>query len=216
MYGSHSVSLSLSMALPEKIPVRYTEEEAGYVSFRPMVRQTFRLKELLDMILSVTGKDAGRIRQILRAGTVVFHFYRYWWQGFEIDETELGPLLVTFPDPDPTRAFRGEHCTVVLIEGSGTPAGLLVEIDRGVASRSGFFRRRSFWDALLSAAMAGSVGYHGYSYARRGDVYRLELTEEDRTTLAKAARRAPRNLRRELAVLERASRLVFVCPRGKS
>ena len=47
------------MALPQEIPVRYTEEEAGYVSFRPVVRQTFRVHELLDMILSVTGKTAG-------------------------------------------------------------------------------------------------------------------------------------------------------------
>ena len=77
------------MALPETIPVRYTEEEAGYVSFRPVVRQTFRLNELLDMVLSVTGKDPERIQQILRSGTVVFHFYRYWWQGFEIAEAEL-------------------------------------------------------------------------------------------------------------------------------
>ena len=46
------------MPLPETIPVRYTEEEAGYVTVRPLVRQTFRLDELLDMILSVAGKDA--------------------------------------------------------------------------------------------------------------------------------------------------------------
>ena len=52
------------MTLPETIPVRYTEEEAGYVSFRPLVRQIFRLNELLDMVVSVTGKDQERIRQI--------------------------------------------------------------------------------------------------------------------------------------------------------
>jgi hypothetical protein len=73
------------VALPETIPVRYTEEEAEYLSVRPVVRQTFRLQELVDMVLSVTGKDLARVRQILRSGTVVFHFYRYWWQGFEAD-----------------------------------------------------------------------------------------------------------------------------------
>jgi len=204
------------MALPEKIPVRYTEEEAGYVSFRPLVRQMFSLNELLDMVLSVTGKDAARIRQILKSGTVVFHFYRYWWQGFEIAEAELDPLLAPFPDPDPSRAFRSEHCTVALFEDSATPPRLLIEVERTVASRSGLFRRRSFWEALLSAAAAGSVGYHGYSYARRGDVYHLALTDEHRAALTKAAGRAPRNLRRELALLERASRIAFVCPRAKS
>lgn len=204
------------MALPETIPVRYTEEEAGYVSFRPLVKQIFSLNELLDMVLSVTGKDPERIRQILRSGTVVFHFYRYWWQGFEIAEAELAPLLARFPDPDPSREFRIEYCSVALLEDSAKPPRLLIEIERAVASRTGLFRRRSFWDVLASAAAAGPVGYHGYSYSRRADLHRLELSDEQRAALAAAAARAPRNLRRELAVLERASRIVFVCPRSGS
>ena len=77
------------MPLPETIPVRYTDEEAGYVTVRPVVRQTFRLDELLDMILSVAGKDVARVRQLLHSGTVVYHFYRYSWAGFDADEAEL-------------------------------------------------------------------------------------------------------------------------------
>jgi hypothetical protein len=64
------------MPLPDAIPVRYTEEEAGYVSFRPVVRQSFRPDQLLDMVLSVTGKDPSRIKQIFRSGTVVFNLKR--------------------------------------------------------------------------------------------------------------------------------------------
>ena len=41
------------------------------MSVRPVVRQTFRQDELLDMILRVTGKDVARVRQILRAGSIV-------------------------------------------------------------------------------------------------------------------------------------------------
>jgi hypothetical protein len=67
------------MPLPETIPVRYTDEEAGYVTVRPVVRQTFLLEELLDMILSVAGKDAARVRQLLHSGTIVYHFFRYSW-----------------------------------------------------------------------------------------------------------------------------------------
>jgi hypothetical protein len=201
------------MALPETIPVRYTEEEAGYVSFRPLVKQIFSLNELLDMVLSVTGKDPERIRQILRSGTVVFHFYRYWWQGFEIAGAELAALLTRFPDPDPSREFRIENCTVALIEDNAKPPRVLIEIERAVASRTSLFRRRSFWDALASAAAAGPVGYQSYSYSRRADLYRLDLSDEQRVALVAAATRAPRNLRRELAVLERASRIAFVCPR---
>jgi hypothetical protein len=204
------------MALPETIPVRYTEEEAGYVSFRPLVKQIFSLNELLDMVLSVTGKEPDRIRQVLRAGTIVFHYYRYWWHGFEIAELELAPLLARFPDPDPSRPFRVENCSAALMEDNAKPPHILIEIERAVASRTNLFRRRSFWDALSSAAAAaeGPVVYHGYSYSRRADLYRLELSHEQRAALVAAATRAPRNLRRELAALDRASRIVFVCPRS--
>ena len=53
------------MALPETIAVKYTEEEAEYLSMRPVVRQTFRAAELVDMIVRVSGKDSERVQQIL-------------------------------------------------------------------------------------------------------------------------------------------------------
>lgn len=202
------------MALPETIPVRYTEEEAEYVSVRPVIRQTFRLDELIDMVLGVTGKDLGRIRQILRSGTVVFHFYRYWWQGFEADADELSKLLVRFPDADPARAFRPEHCTAVLLEGGGSPPRLVVELARAVVSRKRFLRTKSFWESLMEAARTKVPSYQGYSYLRRADLYDLPLSAEQiAALLADAARLASREIRAGLRQLPRASRLVFVCPR---
>ncbi len=203
------------MPLPEVIPVRYTEEEAGYVSFRPIVRQSFRPDQLLDMVLSVTGKDAARIKQILRSGTVVFHFYRYWWTGFDIDATELNGLLARFPDPDPSRKFRGEECTIVAIESGATPPRPTVEIQRQAISRPRLFRRRRFWDALLAEASSNPVAYHGYSFAHRADLYRLELVPESRARLAAAAASlAPRAMHKELQALDQAARILFICPRA--
>ncbi len=43
------------MPLPQQIPVRYTEEDAGYVSVRPVVKQVFRLHELADMVVSIAS-----------------------------------------------------------------------------------------------------------------------------------------------------------------
>ena len=204
-----------AMPLPEVIPVRYTEEEAGYVSFRPIVRQSFRPDQLLDMVLSVTGKDAARIKQILRSGTVVFHFYRYWWTGFDIDPTELSGLLARFPDPDPSRKFRGEECTIVAIESGATPPRPTVEIQRQAISRSRLFRRRRFWDVLLAEVSSNPVAYHGYSFAHRADLYRLELVPESRARLAAAAASlAPRAMRKELQALDQAARILFICPRA--
>ena len=203
------------MPLPEAIPVRYTEEEAGYVSFRPIVRQSFRPDQLLDMVLSVTGKDAARIRQILRSGTVVFHFYRYWWTGFDIDETELSGLLARFPDPDPSREFRNSDCTLVAIEFGTSPPRPAVEVPRETISRARLFHRRSFWDALLVEVSSSPVSYQGYSFAHRADLYRLDLAPESRARLATAAASlAPRAMRKELEAIEHAARVVFICPRA--
>ena len=203
-----------AMPLPDVIPVRYTEEEAGYVSFRPVVRQSFRPEQLLDMVLSVTGKDAVRIKQILRSGTVVFHFYRYWWSGFDIDQSELAGLLARFPDPDPSREFRPAECTMVAIESGATPPRPTIEIAKQAISRSGLFRRRSFWDALLAELSSSPVGYQGYSFGHRADLYRLDLSNEARTRLAAAAASfASRAMRKELLPIANAARVVFVCPR---
>jgi hypothetical protein len=205
------------MPLPEVIPVRYSEEEAGYVSFRPVVRQNFRPDQLLDMVLSVTGKDAARIRQILHSGTVVFHFYRYWWTGFDIDPSELTSLLARFPDPDPSREFRSAGCTSVAIEFGATPPRPALEIQRQDISRSRLFRRRSFWDALLAEVSSTPVTYNGYSFAHHADLYRLDLGPESRIRLAAAAASlAPRAMRKELQAIAHAARVVFICPRASA
>jgi hypothetical protein len=209
------LSPSLPVALPDAIPVRYTEEEAGYVSFRPVVRQTFRLNELLDMVLTVTGKDPARIRTILRSGTVVFHFYRYWWDGFEVTDVELIPLLANFPDDDPSLPFRPAACAKILIQGRGSPGSVLLELDRKDASHKRLLRRHSVWDLLLATAAITPPVYLGYSHAYHADIYRLDLTGESPATLAAAAEAlAPKNLRRDLRVIANAFHLVFTCPRG--
>jgi len=201
------------VALPETIPVRYTEEEAEYLSVRPVVRQTFHLQELIDMVLGVTGKDLARIQQILRSGTVVFHFYRYWWQGFEADAEELAAMLARFPDADHTREFRAEECTAVLLESGGEPPRHSFEIRRDMASRKGLFRSRSFWDYLLVLGQEQGPTYQGYSYPRHADFFRLAISPEQTAALVREAQRASRQLRAGLHHLSEATRIIFICPR---
>jgi len=201
------------MPLPDVIPVLYTEEEAGYVSFRPVVRQSFRPDQLLDMVLSVTGKDPARITQILRSGTVVFHFYRYWWTGFDIDPSELAGLLARFPDPDPSRQFRSSECTIAAIESGATPPRPTLEIQTKAISGRRLFRRRSFWEALLAEVSSSPVTYQGYSFAHHADLYRLELNAESRGRLTAAVSLAPRGMHKELQAIGQAARVAFLCPR---
>jgi hypothetical protein len=205
------------VTLPETIPVRYTEEEAGYVTVRPMVRQTFRLDELLDMILSVTGKDAARIRQILHSGTVVYHFYRYLWAGFDADEAELSAALTRFPDADPARPFQADQCTLAVFESAGAHPKHLLELDRVSGLKRRIFRGHSFWERLVEIADDAKPAYQSYSYSHRADLYRLELNEQNVSQITQAAERlAPGNLRSALRVLPDASRILLVCPRSGS
>src|SRR5258706_6187275 len=104
------------MALPETIAVRFTEEDAGYVTVRPVVKQSFRLAELVDMVVSVTGKNGPRVQQIFRAGTVVYNGYRYWWEGFASTENEIAGLLLPFPDDNPFVHCNAVQGTAVSLE----------------------------------------------------------------------------------------------------
>ncbi len=105
---------------------------------------------------------------------------------------------------------------MALIEDNAKPPRVLIEIERAVASRTGLFRRRSFWDALASAAAAPGRSPTTVIPIRAAPIstgWNSAMNSARRCVAAAA--RAPRNLRRELAVLERASRIVFVCPRAR-
>jgi hypothetical protein len=208
------------VALPETIAVKYTEEEAEYLSMRPVVRQTFRAAELVDMIVRVSGKDSERVQQILRSGTIVFHSFRYWWQGFEPDAAALREILAAYPDSDAARSFRSEDCTEIILESSGSPARHSLRVMREEASKRRVLRRRSFWDALIDFTKARAPRYREYSYALNGDTYTMALTAEQVARLARdASRYAPRGLRGDMTGSLRAgvaiSQLVFICPRRR-
>jgi hypothetical protein len=202
------------MPLPETIPVRYTEEDAGYVTVRPLVRQTFRMDELLDMILNVAGKDLARVRQLLHSGTVVYHFYRYSWAGFDPDEADLSAALAQFPDSDPSRAFDPHACTNAVFDDSAMNPRHLLDLQRELAARRRMFRGQSFWDALLEIAAEEKPRYQKYSYSRRADLYRLDLDGETQPRIARAAARlATGQVRAAMRMLPGAACVLFVCPR---
>lgn len=201
------------MPLPDTIPVKYSEEEAEYLSLRPMVRQTFRMRELVDMILAVTGKDSERVRQVLRSGTAVFHFYRYWWQGFDADAEELARLLAEFPDAQPDRAFRMDECTLAHLEAAPGRAGLRLE--RHQAAKRRLLRRSSLWDCLADLAGRHPPRYSHYSYGQRADCFVAALAPDDWPQTQRALLRyAPRSLRRAVAALPAIARVNYFCPRA--
>jgi hypothetical protein len=202
------------MPLPAQIPVKYSEDDAQFISIRPLVRQTFRPAELIDMIVSVTGKDPHRVQQILRSGTIVFNSYRYWWDAIDTAPTELANVLSAYPDADPSRPFRQENCTEVILESAGTPPRHTLRLRRNDASRKRLFRTRSLWDVLIDLARPHAPAYREYSYAHRADVYALPLDPAAIARLAeRATQYAPRVLAAQLAILPHISLAKFLCPR---
>jgi hypothetical protein len=204
-----------SMPLPQQIPVRYTEEDAGYVSVRPVVKQVFRLHELADMIVSIAGKDPARVQQIFRSGTAVYHGYRYWWDGIVAEASEIAALLVPFPDDDPSRPFEPSKATAALLEIGGGSQCHVVEILRAEASEKKFLGSRSPWQVLLQNAASHTGRYERYSHARRADLFRISLPyDQAQQLLAALLEAAPRSLRHRWSTLHPPATITFVCPRG--
>lgn len=215
---------SSDVPLPEAIPVTFTEEDAQYLTVRPVQRQSLRPAQLCELILSVTGRDPARVGHILRAGTIVYNFYRYRWSAIEATDSDLESLLAQFPGDDPSRIFRQEDCTSVLLAGAiASPAQLhaAAEFPRADAQRrplvaalaSVFGRGRNAWDLLMQQAARGTT-YTGYSYAHKADLFGLELQNAEALELAQqAAKLLPRSLRPHAARIAYAARLLYVCPR---
>ena len=162
------------MALPERISVKISSEAAGSISITPVVRQELAAAQLVENILRVTGKNAGRVRDVLRQGTVINGASRFRWEPLQASVEDVAGALAGFPDPEPGRAFDAGRCVRARLSGGRAP----IELGRDAVSRRRFLRRRSFWDAVLEAAAKVTPSYRDYSYGDRADVYSAELTTE--------------------------------------
>ena len=171
------------MPFPETIRVKISSEAAGYLSMTPVVAQQMAAPALLEQILGVAGKDAARIHDILRQGTVVSGASRFRWAPFEASLKEIGEALCRFPDPLPDRLFDPVKCVRVTLAG-GRAA---IELTRESASQKRWLQRRSFWQALMDAAARAAPVYQQYSYAERADLYRAELAAEAARALREQA-----------------------------
>ncbi len=160
------------MPLPPSIRVKLSSEAADLISLTPVVVQEIPVRELIEHMLGVTGKDESRIRELLLRGTLVSGASRFRWAGWESDAEAIREVLATFPDPDPLRPFAAGRCVRAMLRG-GRQA---IEIPRQAGERKGIFQRRTFWELLMNITAAGTPGYAGYSYRDRADRYVREFT----------------------------------------
>jgi hypothetical protein len=164
--------------LPDRVRVKLSSEAAESITLTPVVVQEIAVRELIEHMLGVTGKDEGRIREILLRGTLVSGASRFRWTGWAADPEALRELLGTFPDADPDRAFSAERCVRVTLRGGRQP----IEVRREAGERKGLFQRETFWGLLMDVVGAGPFRYAGYSYRDRADrfVRELSVIEADR------------------------------------
>jgi len=170
------------MALSQTVRVKLSSEAAGAISITPVVVEELPVRELIEHILGMAGKDEPRVREILRGGVLVSGASRFRWAAWEPELEGLRELLATFPDPDPSRPFSAERCVRAILSG-GRRA---IEIPREAAARKSWFQRESFWDLMMTVIGQAGLGYSGYSYRERADRYVRELTRAEAERLRAA------------------------------
>jgi hypothetical protein len=157
--------------------VKLSSEAAEAISITPVVVQELPLRELVEHMLGVTGKDAPRISELLLRGTLVSGASRFRWVGWQPDPDSLQELLATFPDPEPARPFAADRCIRSTLRGGR----------QSIESRKSLLQRENFWDVLIEVIGAVSVSYVSYSYRDRADRYLREFTLAESERIRAAA-----------------------------
>jgi hypothetical protein len=171
------------MALPHTIRVKLSSEAADSIALTPVVVQELALRDLVEHMLGITGKDEDRVRELLRRGSLVSGASRFRWAGWEAEAEGVRELLAAFPDPEPERPFVAAQCIHAILRGGRQP----VEIAREAGERKSLFQRATFWDAMLAAIAAGVARYDGYSYRKRADRYVHEFDAAELAQLRAAS-----------------------------
>ncbi len=179
------------MALPAEVRVKISSEDAGSIAIAEVSVRSLPPRDLIEQMLGLTGKDLGRLREILKRGSFVSGESRLRWEPFEIQAAELGLLLATFPDPDPSRSFEPAGCFHALLLARRDR----LDIPRKVGAKRRFLRRRDFWDALMELGLAAA--YVEYSYKLRCDRYRVRIDLSQLAKLQSAAALLPYRKLRE-------------------
>jgi hypothetical protein len=172
------------MPLPSSVRVKLSSEAAESISITPVVVRDIPIRELIEHMIGITGKDEARLHDLLLRGTLVSGASRFRWAGWDADREAIRETLATFPDPDPDRRFMPELCIRAALRGPGRR----IEIPREIGQRKPLFRRTSFWDTLMGVAASSEVRYVDYVYRERADCFSATLTLAALERLRESAR----------------------------
>ncbi len=176
------------MPLPATIRVKLSSEAADFIALTPVVVQEMPVRDLVEHMLGITGKDEPRIRDLLLRGTLVSGASRFRWTALEADSESIRALLAAFPDPDPSRPFSATQCTRAILRGTRQPVTIPREAGARQSVIARLLHRKSFWDLLMTIAESGDPRYAGYSYRDRADIYQMQLGTPEVQQVRSAAR----------------------------
>jgi len=159
------------MSLPATIRVKLSSEAAEGISITRVVVQDLPMRDLVEHMLGITGKNEARVHELLLRGTLVSGASRFRWTGWDADLDALRELLATYPGDDPARPFASARCVRAVLRGGRQP----IHIPREAGARKPLTRKASFWDVLMDLAAAGEMQYLHYSYKDRADCFRLDM-----------------------------------------
>jgi hypothetical protein len=179
------------MPLPSSVRVKLSSEAAEAISLTPVVVQELAIRDLIEHVLGVAGKDEDRLCEILMRGSLVSGGSRFRWAGWQADRSGLREILASFPDPDPARPFDAANCIRVNLRGGRQTVTIPREAVARRGSLASLLRRPTFWDHLMEIASSFSPVYSGYSYRDRADRYVASLTLEHAARLRSASAGIP-------------------------
>jgi hypothetical protein len=160
------------MSLPDSVRVKLSSEVAESISITPVVVREMPIRELIEHMLGVAGKDESRLHDLLLRGTLVSGASRFRWAGWEASLEAIRELLATFPDSDPRRRFAPELCVRATLR---SPVRR-IEVPREIGRQKPLFRRTSFWNVLMEVAASSEARYVEYSYRERSDCYSAAIS----------------------------------------
>ena len=172
------------MPFPTSVRVKLSSEVAESISITPVVVRDIPVRELIEHMIGITGKDESRLHDLLLRGTLVSGASRFRWTGWDADREAIREALASFPDPDPERRFAPELCIRAALRGPGRR----IEIPREIGQRKPLFRRSSFWDTLMAVAASSELRYVDYVYRERADCYSATLSLAALERLRESAR----------------------------
>ena len=105
------------MSLPATVRVKLSSEAAEGISITRVVVQDLPVRDLVEHMLGITGKDEPRIRELLLRGTLVSGASRFRWSGWEADLDRVAGTVGTFPGDDPAAAFAAGQCVRAVLRG---------------------------------------------------------------------------------------------------